>query len=136
MSKRKVTTAGWRHASPIFMANKTIACFTLQEIGVKNLMLIPDKRLKDLFLNSYIENGENGEEIEVFEIDWEFVLFCATDYEIGKVLDFFQSKQQVPTEEVVEEATSASDSKVFSLKAFKNEERVSEVKERIIIEKK
>jgi hypothetical protein len=121
MGKSKVNITAWRMESPMVMANKMVACYMLQEIGVENLEKLPDEKLKELFLKP-IEEEEDGKFVEKNEIDWEFVLFRATNFQLSEVFGNFQPKEKtakpVSTLTIAKEGVSSE----------------TKVKERIIIE--
>ena len=121
MSKKKINITAWRMESPMVMANKMVVCYMLQEIGVENLEKLPDEELKELFLKP-IEEEENGKFVEKNEIDWEFVLFRATNFQLSQVFGNFQPKEK--TAQPASTLTLAKESVSSETK----------VKERIIIE--
>lgn len=84
-TKYKQKPSSWRKKTPIDMANRVVACDIIKSIGSEKIQKIPDNKLREVFLLPVVdENGGEG-----FEIDWEFIIFEATEYQIGKLLDWF-----------------------------------------------
>jgi hypothetical protein len=79
----------WKQKGPIELANRMVACDMIREVGAVNISKIKDERLANEFLVEY----ENEEGKSFFEIDWKFVLFGATEHQIGKLLDMFKPKK-------------------------------------------
>lgn len=80
----------WKQKSPIEMANRIVACDILRSIGAEKIAMIKDEKLKNVFLLPCIDDNDK----EYFEIDWKFVIFEMTDYQMGKLMDNFQPKQK------------------------------------------
>jgi len=81
---------GWKGKSPLEMANRIVACDILRSIGPQKINMIEDEKIKNPFL-VFVLNDKNE---EIPEIDWEFVIFEATEFQIGKVIGEFQPKRK------------------------------------------
>lgn len=87
----------WKNKSPLDMANRVVSCSIIRSIGAEKVSMIKDEKIKNSFLLPCI----NDEGKEYFEIDWEFVLFDATEHQIGLLLDNFQPKQKKKESKII-----------------------------------
>jgi len=85
----------WKSKSPIELANRMVACDIIRTISSSKIQDIDDEKLRKAFLLPY----EDDEGNKYSEIDWEFVLFYATEYQIGSLLEKFQPRQKNKKEE-------------------------------------
>lgn len=75
----------WKQKSPIEMANRIVAADIVRSITANKIAGIKDEKLRDLFLLPLVD--EEGE--EYYDVDWHFVIFEATDHQIGKLIYSF-----------------------------------------------
>ena len=80
----------WKQKSPMDMANRIVACDILRSIGPEKIAMIKDDVLKNSFLLPCVDDKDK----EYFEIDWKFVIFEMTDYQMGKLMENFQPKEK------------------------------------------
>lgn len=62
---------------PTKIIQRYLAIDILRELGAEEV-----NKLNSNLVKSYVEENESGEEIECFELDWEYLLFDAPDYQI------------------------------------------------------
>lgn len=74
--------------NPIQLAERMLACHILREIGPEKIRK-GNQDYANLFLITVAE-----EEITKEEIDWEFVLFNATNFQIDNLLNQFEKKKK------------------------------------------
>ena len=77
----------WRTKNPMDMANRMVACHMIKEIGAEKIRQ-GDQEIADTFLLPVA--NEEGKEYD--DIDWEFVLFQATDFQLNKLFAQFERK--------------------------------------------
>lgn len=75
---------------PLQLIGKCIALQNLREIGADKI-----REIKDGKFNVFTFEIEDG----TFEIDWEFAIFEATEYQFSSLFDCFNSKPVVKEEE-------------------------------------
>ena len=82
-------TINLRNQTPMQNINRILFCQSLKEIGVEKIEAL--NRKHEVFLLP-CEDEENG---TYNVIDWEFVLFEATHYQMADLLSHFERKAKV-----------------------------------------
>ena len=79
-----------RQQLPIQNIERIMFCQSIKEIGVEKIESL-NRKHEPFLLHMVSEEG-----VEYNEIDWEFILFEATSYQMGELLDNFIAKPKKP----------------------------------------
>ena len=82
MKKARAQRVNWRELSPGAMAERSVFNYLIREAGVQVVLLT---KLKNHFLRPMAD--DNGEEF--WEIDWEYILFKATEHQRTQFAEFY-----------------------------------------------
>ena len=78
-----------RKQHPLQLVERLLFCQSIKEIGIEKILML--NKPQQVFLTEVIVDDKS-----TYEIDWEFIIFEATSFQMNSLLACFTQKPVVP----------------------------------------